>query len=137
MIQITISSKDAKRVAKGLKAIGPGSYKETLNRINVASVKIVGIMKTYPPKRPGQRYVRTYKFRNSWGITDTGTGSKIKNTVSYGKYVVGGAYGTGQAWMHVGRWKVFRDVVDNEFSKLPKQVQGDIGMVARRDGGFT
>lgn len=114
-------------------------------------------MEAYPAERPGQsktgshpilgttytavRYKRTGKLGRSWRIEKAGNSGYIirndardKRRRAYGRYVVGDAYGTGQAWMHRGRWQVLRDVADEEVAKLPPAVEREIEMVARRAG---
>jgi len=59
----------------------------------------------YPPKRAGQRYVRTGMLGSSWSTSVIGPGRyQIKNSRTYARYVVGDHMGRGQAWMHKGRW---------------------------------
>lgn len=57
---------------------------------------------------------------------------RVDNKVPYTRYVVGDSYGLGQAWMHQGRWQLFRDEVDKEVSTLPTEVERAIVVVARR-----
>ena len=62
----------------------------------------------YPPKRPGQRYVRTGRLANSWRAERRGKGrALIANSAGYSGYVVGKK----QAWMHRGRWWLGRTVL--------------------------
>jgi hypothetical protein len=66
-------------------------------------------VKPYPPKRPGQTYVRTGKLANSWGVQKKGPASyKIINSAEYAKYVVSKV---DQAWMHKNRWWTADEVV--------------------------
>lgn len=66
-------------------------------------------MRNYPPERPGQRYRRTGKLGGSWGTRQAGRLQRsIYNTAVYSVYVVGNAEGSGQAWMHRGRWWLAR-----------------------------
>lgn len=93
--------------------------------------------KTY--RRARGRYERTGNLGASWAITEIEGGYAIENTAAhrgrkYGRYVVGDAYGAGQAWMHQGRWQVLRDVVDDEAKTLPPEIDRLIVMVARRNG---
>jgi hypothetical protein len=96
-------------------------------------------MEEYPPERPGQRYVRTGNMFYHWFIVpveDIGYqigNSATKDGTAYPKFVVGDAYGTSQAWMHKGRWPRFRDVTEEELESLPKEIQDQILMVARRE----
>lgn len=101
--------------------------------------RVVKQMQSYPPERAGQTYNRTYRFKNSWRITKQARGFKLENTAAaksrrYGNYVVGDAVGKGQAWMHVGRWLLFRDVVDYEMTKLPDLVEQNLKLVIRQNG---
>jgi len=101
--------------------------------------RIVKHMQDYPPERSGQTYRRTYQFRNSWKITRQMRGYKAENTASgrsgrYGNYVVGDALGAGQAWMHTGRWLLFRDAVDYEMTQLPDSVEENLKLVINQNG---
>lgn len=133
-------------VRQGLEDLQAEIPKIGRRRLRTVMNRIVRIMQAYPPERPGQTYQRTGTFFRSWKIeeiTDKKYGGyNIENTARsrnrkrtrYGIYVVGSAYGTRQAWMHRGRWLVFRDVVDEEVKKLPQPIAEDIVMVARRKG---
>jgi hypothetical protein len=88
---------------------------------------VVKVMQKYPRKRPFQKYIRTDTFKNAWELNRTPSYFEIKNFaeqkgIVYPSYVVGDATGQGQAWMHVGRWKVFRQVFEDVFSRLPKSI---------------
>jgi hypothetical protein len=116
-------------------------------------------MQAYPPERAGQsvsaqhatlgkvyrparrRYRRTGRLGRSWEIAQNGDKGYIlrndardpRTGTRYPRFVVGDAYGTGQAWMHKGRWLVMRDVVDEEIATLPPAVEREIAVVARRN----
>lgn len=66
---------------------------------------------TYPPERPGQRYRRTFKLRNSWKREQVLSGSVLGKVssqgVAYSRYVMDAER---QAWMHQGRWKTVQDI---------------------------
>ena len=96
--------------------------------------RITREMEGYPPERPGQRYERTGRLGFGWKVEKLDNGYRVYNDTLYTKYVVGSAYGTNQAWMHVGRWQKYRDVVDREVAKLPDEIADEVVMVARRDG---
>lgn len=108
-------------------------------RMRTITNRIVRRMQEYPHERPGQRYVRTGNFFSHWKIDQIEKiGYRIENTAvrdgnRYGHWVVGDAYGTSQAWMHKGRWPLFRDVTEEELDKLPPQILSDIMIVARRE----
>jgi hypothetical protein len=116
-------------------------------------------MQEYPPERPGQsvtgshavlgrtyrpakrRYRRTGRLGRSWTILNNADkGYALRNDARdprrgtrYARFVVGDAYGTGQARVHEGRWQVLRDVVDEEVATLPPAVEREIQIVARRN----
>lgn len=63
---------------------------------------------TYPPERPGQRYIRTGYLGDMWDSASpefaplgSGFEAKIENPTAYAPFVQDAAE---QAWMHVGRW---------------------------------
>ena len=62
----------------------------------------------YPPKRPGQRYVRTGRLANSWSAVRMSQSTvRIANSAPYSGYVVGKK----QAWFHRGRWWTAQSVI--------------------------
>ena len=84
---------------------------------------VAGIMQKYPRKRKGQKYIRTFTFMRAWRVRKTPRYAEIKNYaqqhgIFYPGYVVGNASGNKQAWMHVGRWKNFRKLIDNELKSI-------------------
>lgn len=130
-------------VRKGLQDLGAEIPKIGRQQIRFTSERIVRRMQAYPSERPGQKYRRTGRLFRSWKIDKSEDRYTIENTArgkrgrNYSHYVVGDAYGTGQAWMHRGRWVLFRNVVDAELQKLPEDVQEKILMAARREGFET
>lgn len=138
-MQITIVVKNAKMVSKGL-----ANIRAEIPRISELTMKkiadgIVKEMRNYPPKRPRQRYVRTYKLRDAWQVKKLATGYTVKNGTKYANYVIGTPQGRigngGQAWMHVGRWLLFRDVAEHEVSKaLPNTVEEYIRIKVKQEG---
>jgi len=139
-MRLTINIKDAKLVRQGLHNLRDQVPKIGRERMYEILSKVIKHMQRYPPPRPGQRYVRTYRLKRSWKILRFGnSGYQITNNAArkgrqYARYVVGDAYGTGQAWMHQNRWPVFRDVVERAFEQAPKAIERSVHMVARRHG---
>ena len=113
---------------------------ELLARLRSASAKAPGVMDEisyrwaqnvraklkstpYPPKRPGQRYVRTGLLANSWRAERKGKGrAVIINSASYSGYVVGKK----QAWMHRGRWWLGRNVLMESAPELETAAKREI-----------
>ena len=113
---------------------------ELLARLRSASAKAPGVMDEisyrwaqnvraklkstpYPPKRPGQRYVRTGLLANSWRAERKGKGrAVIINSAGYSGYVVGKK----QAWMHRGRWWLGRNVLMESAPELETAAKREI-----------
>jgi hypothetical protein len=138
MPQITIQVRNAELVAKGLANIRAEIPKISERTIEKAANAIVKKMRIYPAQPAGSRYVRTYKLRDSWKVKRASSGFTVSGDPTskgrrYGRYVVGDFAGAGQAWMHVGRWLLFRDVAEYEVSKLPPMVEDHIRMKVRSE----
>lgn len=139
MTQITIQVRNAKLVANNLQNLRADVPRIAKRNIEGVVKRVVKQMQNYPPTRPGQKYKRTYRFKNSWVITPMTTGYKVGNTASrrgvrYADYVVGDAAGKNQAWMHVGRWLLFRDVLDYKMTKLPNTVENHLRLKSKELG---
>jgi hypothetical protein len=92
-----------------------------------------------PPERPGQRYIRTHRLVKSFVITRQKRGYKMENTAArkgrrYAVFPLGDGEGKNQAWMHAGRWLLYRDVIDFEMTKVPDSVEAQIKIVAAKNG---
>lgn len=87
-----------------------------------------------------QSYKRSYALWRAWQIERAGEGYRIwadprtARGKPYAHYVVGDAEGQGQAWMHMGNWPVFREVVDEEVKKLPEEIEQRIEITAKSLG---
>lgn len=85
-------------------------------------------------------YTRTRGLWSAWTIERLSQGytiwadPKSSSGRSYAHYVVGDSEGHGQAWMHIGNWPVFRVVVDEEVSRLPREIERQIEITARSLG---
>ncbi len=130
---------DGELVRQGLENVAAEIPKIGRRRIRTVANRVVRRMEEYPDERPGQVYRRTGTLFYSWKIEEVENGYRISNTAAfqgrpYPIYVVGDAYGTRQAWMHKGRWPLYRNVVEEETDKLPPEILEDIHLVARREG---
>jgi hypothetical protein len=160
-MQITVSVK-GDLVPKGMQDLTAETPMIGRQQIRTVMERIKRRMQEYPPEPEGQsvseshsvlgrifrpakgRYERTGRLGRSWAIlrTEDDNGYRLENNARYkGKryprFVVGGADGTGQAWMHKGRWPLVRDVTDEETAKLPDEIEEKIRMVARAEGVTT
>lgn len=139
MPKLSIRVINAKLVAKNLQDLHAEIPKISRDHIQRAGKRIIAQMKKYPPARSTSTYSRTYRLRDSWRVVDTSkgitiSGDPVNRGRHYGTFVVGDAEGEGQAWMHVGTWLLFRDVVDYETTKLPDAVESSIRLYARGKG---
>jgi hypothetical protein len=130
---------DGELVRQGLENVAAEIPLIGRRRIRTVANRIVRRMQEYPDERPGQAYKRTGRLFYSWKIEEVQDGYRISNTAAfrgrpYAAWVVGDAYGTRQAWMHKGRWHLYRDVTEEEIAKLPPEIVADINLVARRVG---
>lgn len=138
MPQISITA-NAPIVRQGLENLDKEIPDIGRRRIYNTMLKIKARLRKYPPAPQNSTYVRTFRLRDAVEIVRADTGYKIQvdpvspRGVRYGKYPLGSAYGTDQAWMHVGRWPLLRDVVDEELEMLPDEIEQEIEIVARRE----
>lgn len=67
----------------------------------------------YPPKRQGQRYIRTGQLANRWKTVKEREGqySIVNEASNKGRFYASFVVGQKQAWMHKGRWWKAKDVV--------------------------
>lgn len=134
MTQLSITVLNAEVVRKGLEDLSAEIPKIGRLQIYRAAQAIVRRMKEYPPPPAASTYVRTGTLGAGWMITSSTNGYTVSNSTPYTQYVTGNAYGLEQAWMHVGRWQLQRDVTEDEVSRLPEEIINEISMVARRLG---
>lgn len=77
---------------------------------------------------------RTGELEGGWQVVRLGdSGYRLENASAHAKYVTGDAYGQVHSGIHKGRWPIAREVVEQEASKLPDEVEAELNMVARRE----
>ena len=136
---LSIEVEGAVVVRQGLENLGAAIPEIGRLRIYRAMQAVVRTVKKYPAAVPGSSYARTYRLQKSWNLVRQSNGYTLSSQatspygVVYTPFVVGDAYGSGQATVH-RRWPLVRKVVDDELSKLPKQIEGDIIVKARQLG---
>lgn len=130
---VTTTISGHKLMPKGVKALRdqiPGIGRVRLYR---AIQGVVRDMKVYPAERPNQKYKRTYGFQKSWSIVSKPKGYAIKNSKTYGHFVVGDGLAEKQAWMHKGRWKLLRVVIENAMN-FGKDVRDAVRIATKKIG---
>lgn len=129
MLHFEIQVYGARAVANELRTAAAGMQRRVTNATYAwAQSRVVSQLSvmTYPPKRPGQRYVRTYRLRNGWTVTAKGKGVTIANRMPYAGYVMGDARGQRQAWMHRGRWPLVKTIIDKERPRLKAGIEDEV-----------
>lgn len=129
-------SKNAKLVRDGLKNLDADIPKVSRLELYNTMLKIQKELQKYPPPPPKSKYIRTFKLRAGWtvltkGKSPTRLGYSISNKVKYATLVMGDEFRNGQAWMHKGRWPLFKDVVEKMIDKLPTELNRNINLAAR------
>lgn len=137
MTQLSIDIKNADIVRQGLQDLAAEVPK--IGRLGIYRAMQSGVrtLKEYwtmnkPPALPS--YTRKGTLAGGWWITPSANGYSTSNNTDYTKHVHGNAYGLEQAWMHQDRHVLLRDVIEDEVSKLPPEIENEISMVARRVG---
>ena len=128
---------DAKLVRQGLQDLSkeiPDIGRQGMYRAMQGIAKRMRLYwtKNTPAELPS--YKRTGKLSRGYVIEPLSNGYRLKNDVGYTGFVVGNAYGLGQAKVHRYRHPLMRDVVDQETTRLPQEIQDSIGKVAKRKG---
>ena len=96
----------------------------------------------YPQRRPNQTYVRTGQVANRWaalqvrsGIWEiTNSAKNPKTGEPYAYRVVGDDKGEDQAWMHLHRWYLFREVIDGFAGDLTRRMTRSLENYWRDNG---
>jgi len=138
MTQISITT-NAPLVRQGMENLSAEIPQVGRRRIYNTSNRVLVRMRKYPKERTNQKYRRTGRLGAGWKLKKLDTGYTVINNTPYTKHVVGTAYGTEQAWMHIStdqgkRWQLLRDEVEAEIKTLPEEVEDEIKLVARRNG---
>jgi hypothetical protein len=137
MPQISISVVNGTLVRSGLQNLAKDIPDIGRMQIYKTAQNIQNIMKVYPPPKPTSK--RTGRLRASVKTIKTDKGYTVEiDPVAkgrhYGKYVVGDARGGSQAWMHIGWWHMFADVVEEEVAKLPPEIEEHIKRASKGYG---
>jgi len=116
------------RLMNSLRRIAADNQEIGDEPVRAFSQEMRGVLKSepYPPKRPGQRSVRTGRLANSWKVEGQGPPARYRiiNTArsKKGKFYAGWVVGIKQAWMHKGRWWKAVAVVKKHSHKLSEKL---------------
>lgn len=130
-IRQTITGADALSAAlSGLPARVQEAAKEALKQ---ALLEMRADAQSYPPERPGQRYVRTEDLKGGWdgepivSMFGEMVEATLENPVGYGPYVMGP---DDQAAVHQGRWRTTTQIQDAHADQAQATVQAAVDQVA-------
>ena len=97
-------------------------------------------LRTYPPELPDQRYIRTGKRYRATRVEYLGGQSyRLISDPSYkgrsaDPYVLGDAYGQGQARIHQGRWRLLKDAVEASIERILARVREEFNKIIAGGG---
>jgi hypothetical protein len=75
---------------------------------------------------------RTGAYIKSWEVVESENGIGVRNKSESAKYIGGNAYGLAQSKIHKNRWRLLRDVVEEEIARLPEEMRATLFVAARR-----
>lgn len=144
MSQITVTIKGADVIQSGLKKLGLAVTNMPAAVVRPEMDAARDELRTYPAELPGQRYVRTgARYR----ATRVEAGSNNQYVKSYtlksdptyrgrsaDPYVVGDAYGRGQAGIHQGRWALIVNVVEKALDRMVEKANQMFNDVINQGG---
>lgn len=109
---------------------------------NLVAGQVIRRGQQYPAERPNQKYIRTFKLKESWrvvpsrqsgdrfvcDVVNDATDTKRKTPKKYAGYVFGtNDAGRGQSVYHVGRWPTVGQLANRESYR--QQVQNAVNKV--------
>lgn len=140
MAAITVKV-DNGRVYQSLRNVGDAIPRITDKAVKNAMTAARDEVRTYPPERPGQRYRRTGKRYRATQVVKVGLRAyRLESNPVYkggrtaNPYVIGDAFGKGQAWMHAGRWKLLYPTVKRWIAPLLTEIEMSLSQLLRREG---
>lgn len=145
MAKLTVTIRDAEvrtRLSRAVMAVQNLPAKVVRAEMDAARDEL----RAYPPELPNQRYQRTGRRYEATVIeAQSGNNASAKAYAlvsdprypggrNANPYVVGDAYGRGQAAVHVGRWKLLRTVVESAMSRIVERGAEYFRAVLERNG---
>lgn len=155
-IQMTIQAYGAELVRQGLEDMTAEIPRIGRKRIYGAMRRAQGILKTvksrprYPIQWDSERQKRAFFATDGfgrgiptrrtgaslrWEITNTGTGYMLSVAADWAGYLYGHYDGGGQSRIFEGTYPLFRDVVENQITNLPPEIEQDITYYGRQKFG--
>jgi len=95
----------------------PGIRAELVDDLQIATFPIFYALADYPDQVEGSDYVRTYHYRESITSDVQVSGSDVEYTATqaadYSIYLRGDGDNYPGAYMHVGRWRSLKNIMDS------------------------
>lgn len=131
-MQLTLKV-EAGQVQQSLTKLGEAAPGVLSNDVRDALLLARDDARAYPPERGD--YVRTYAYYDSFRVEPTDYASwRLSSNLDYTRYVGGLADGSGQAWMHQGRWTKIADAVRARAEDLLATVERSMSELIRSVG---
>ena len=87
-------------------------------------------LRTYPPKLPNQKYVRTFNLKQNWQYAVLSpTSAEVSNAATYAGWVQGVDQ---NIEFHKGRWPVAVEVADTRLEEWVKELSKKFGRIWTR-----
>ncbi|HSW63423.1 MAG TPA: hypothetical protein VLH56_08945 [Dissulfurispiraceae bacterium] len=159
-VQLSVKVRDAELVKKRFEDLTAEIPKISEGRLRGRMESAKKRVTTYPPRYAGQpehvwasekqrRYVmwaistgrirvpyqRTGRFMDSWNIAKIEGGYTLRSTSAAAKHIVGTARDPGRQYhLHKTRWTPLRVAIEDAIKELPKDIEKNITMIARKRG---
>ncbi len=148
MSQISIRLTGNDKIRVGLRNVGQALPDLTKDQIRTglqgakfeASGGYTGGANYNVPERSGQSYQRTGSYGKGFDLIEEGmtfrlrTGAYDAKGRDHAEYVGGRADGSGQAWMHAGRWPVIAKVIEKWVRGMLAGLDAGIRNLLNREG---
>ena len=105
-------AESARAAAERLAALGDAVEEEMEALLEARATDMWETARAYEPP-PLPTYRRSGRLQSSWFLRRKGQGYSVGSDVPYARFVRGNASGAGQAWMHVGRWRLLADIASD------------------------
>lgn len=125
-------------VARGLHQAGNEIPPAVESELTQAAFPVYFNLADYPSPRPGQKYVRTFEYRRLLSYVIESAGNVVmltfKQGAAYSRYLRGDGDKYPGAWMHVGRWRSLKDIIDTFTPVVEFKLQAAVQRLISRLG---
>lgn len=155
-VRLSVKTVGADLVRRGLEDLGAEIPKIGTQRIYLVMLRArtrlrkPGARPTYPIRWDSEKQRRAYfatdgfgrgipyrrsgRYPKGWELAKLPNGYRIENNTPAARYIGGDYSGQGQSQIHMGRWPLFQEVVEDEIQELPPDIEQAITYYARGRG---